>query len=71
MPEPPVLQRAKNLPRSLTLRAKEEHEAIRFARKRQRSEEFASIYSQRARIEGSISHRELEHSGCARLATGA
>ncbi len=52
---PSCTTRAKNLPRSLTLQPKEEHEAIQFARKRQRTEEFTSIYSQRAGIEGTIS----------------
>ena len=47
--------RAKNLPRTLTLQPKEEHEAIQFARKRQKTEDFASIYSQRAGIEGTVS----------------
>lgn len=46
---------AKYLPRTLTLQPKEEHEAIQVARKRQRTEEFASLYSQRAGIEGTIS----------------
>jgi transposase len=47
--------RAKDLPRTLTLQPKEEHEAIQFARKRQKTEEFAAIYSQRAGIEGTVS----------------
>jgi transposase len=47
--------RAKDLPRTLTLQPKEEHEAIQFARKRQKTEEFASLYSQRAGIEGTVS----------------
>lgn len=47
--------RAKNLPRTLTLRPREEHEAIQFARRRQKTEDFASIYSRRAGIEGTIS----------------
>lgn len=47
--------RAKNLPRTLTLQPKEEHEALQFARKRQKTEDFASIYSQRAGIEGTVS----------------
>lgn len=47
--------RAKDLPRTLTLQPKEEHEAIQFARKRQNTEEFASLYSQRAGIEGTVS----------------
>jgi transposase len=34
------------------LQPREEHEAIQFARKRQNTEEFASLYSQRAGIEG-------------------
>jgi transposase len=36
---------------------KEEHEAIQFARRRQKTEEFASLYSQRAGIEGTVSQR--------------
>jgi transposase len=47
--------RAKDLPRTLTLQPQEEHEAIQFARKRQKTEEFASLYSQRAGIEGTVS----------------
>ena len=47
--------RAKDLPRTLTLQPKEEHEAIQFARRRQKTEEFASLYSQRAGIEGTVS----------------
>lgn len=47
--------RAKNLPRTLTLQPKEEHEAIQFARKRQKTEEFASLYARRAGIEGTVS----------------
>lgn len=41
--------------RSLTLQPEEEHEAIQAARRRQRTEEFAEIYSQRAGIEGTVS----------------
>ena len=47
--------RAKDLPRTLTLQPREEHEAIQFARKRQNTEEFISLYSQRAGIEGTVS----------------
>ena len=47
--------RAKDLPRTLTLQPKEEHEAIQFARRRQKTEEFAALYSQRAGIEGTVS----------------
>jgi transposase len=47
--------KAENLPRTLTLQPKEEHKAIQFARRRQKTEEFASIYSQRAGIEGTFS----------------
>jgi len=47
--------RAKDLPRTLTLQPQEEHEAIQFARKRQKTEEFASLYSRRAGIEGTVS----------------
>jgi transposase len=53
-PSRPSCTRAKNLPRTLTLQPKEEHEAIQFARKRQKAEEFAEIYSQRSGIEGTI-----------------
>lgn len=41
--------------RSLTLQPQQEHEAIQAARRRQRTEEFAEIYSQRAGIEGTVS----------------
>jgi transposase len=54
-PSRPSCTRAKKLPRSLTLQPKEEHEAIQAARRRQETEEFASIYSKRAGIEGTIS----------------
>ncbi len=54
-PSRPMCTRAKNLPRALTLQPREEHEAIQFARKRQKTEEFASLYSDRAGIEGTIS----------------
>ncbi len=54
-PSRPSCTRAKNLPRSLTLQPKEEHEAIQAARKRQQTDEFASLYSQRAGIEGTVS----------------
>lgn len=54
-PSRPSCTRAKNLPRSLTLQPREEHEAIQFARKRQNSEEFASLYCDRAGIEGTFS----------------
>jgi transposase len=54
-PSRPLCTRAKNLPRVLTLQPQEEHEAIQFARKRQRTEDFASIYSHRAGIEGTFS----------------
>jgi transposase len=47
--------RAKNLPRTLTLQPREEHEAIQFARKRQKTEEFTSLYCRRAGIEGTVS----------------
>ena len=47
--------RAKDLPRTLTLQPKEEHEAIQFARRDQKTEEFAFLYSQRAGIEGTVS----------------
>jgi len=54
-PSRPLCTRAKNLPRALTLQPREEHEAIQFARRRQKTEEFASLYSQRAGIEGTVS----------------
>jgi transposase len=38
-----------------TLQPREEHEAIQFASKCQNTEEFASFYSQRAGIEGTVS----------------
>lgn len=41
--------------RSLTLQPQQEHEAIQSARKRQKTEEFAEVYSQRAGIEGTVS----------------
>jgi transposase len=47
--------RAKDLPRTLALRPREEHEAIQHAIKRQKTEEFASRYSDRAGIEGTVS----------------
>ena len=54
-PSRPSCTRSKNLPRSLTVQPKEEHEAIQLARRRQNTEEFTSIYSKRAGIEGTIS----------------
>jgi transposase len=54
-PSRPSCTRAKNLPRTLTLQPRDEHEAIQFARKRQRTEEFTEIYSQRSGIEGTFS----------------
>ena len=51
----PLCTRAKNLPRTLTLQPRDEHEAIQFARRRQRTEEFTQIYSNRAGIEGTFS----------------
>jgi transposase len=54
-PSRPSCTRARSLPRALTLQPKEEHEAIQSARKRQKSEEFASLYSDRAGIEGTFS----------------
>lgn len=47
--------RAKNQPRSLTLQPEKEHKAIQSARKRQRTEEFVEVYSQRAGVEGTVS----------------
>ncbi len=55
MPEPSVVHAGQEPTRSLTLQPKEEHEAIQAARRRQETEEFASIYSKRAGIEGTIS----------------
>jgi transposase len=50
--------RAKDLLRTLTLQPQEEHEAIQFARRRQKTEEFVSLYSRRAGgIEGTVSQR--------------
>lgn len=54
-PSRPLCTRAKSLPRALTLQPKVEHEAIQFARRRQKTEEFASLYSRRAGVEGTIS----------------
>ncbi len=54
-PSRPSCTCAKSLPRSFTLQPKEEHEAIQSARKRQQTEEFASLYSSRAGIEGTVS----------------
>jgi transposase len=54
-PSRPLCTRAKSLPRALTLQPKEEHEAIQIARRRQKTEEFASVYSRRAGVEGTIS----------------
>jgi transposase len=54
-PSRSLCTRAKNLPRTLTLQPREEHEAIQFARRRQRTEEFTEIYSQRSGIEGTFS----------------
>ncbi len=54
-PSRPLCTRAKSLPRALTLQPEEEHEAIQFARRRQKTEEFASVYCHRAGVEGTIS----------------
>jgi len=54
-PSRPLCTRAKNLPRSLTLQPREEHEAIQDARERQKTEEFAILYSNRAGIERTFS----------------
>jgi transposase len=82
-PSRPMYTRAKNLPRALTLQPREEHEAIQFARERQKSEEFASLYSDRAGIEGTFSqgvrafglrkarYRGLERTHLQELATAA
>jgi transposase len=47
--------RAKDLPRSLMLQPRAEHEAIQAARQRQRTEAFAAEYAARAGIEGTLS----------------
>jgi transposase len=47
--------RAKTLPRSLTLQAQADHEAIQAARQRQQTTAFAERYACRAGIEGTIS----------------
>jgi transposase len=47
--------RAKDLPRSLMLQERAEHEAIQAARQRQRTEEFAVEYAGRAGVEGTLS----------------
>jgi Transposase DDE domain len=52
---PKALGPPKDLPRTLTLQPKEEHEVIQFARRRQKTEEFASLYCRRAGIEGTVS----------------
>lgn len=70
-PSRPLCTRAKSLPRALTLQPRLEHEAIQTARERQKTEEFASLYSDRAGIEGTFWQGVLEPSGCARLVTGA
>jgi transposase len=54
-PSRPSCTRAKSLPRALTLQPREEHEAIQSARERQKTEEFACLYSDRAGIEGPFS----------------
>ena len=54
-PSRPSCTRAKNLPRSLTLHSRAEHETIQALRGRQRTEEFASLYVRRAGIEGTFS----------------
>lgn len=54
-PSRPSCTRSETHPRSLTLQPQQEHEAIQAARKRQRTEEFIEIYSQRAGIEGTVS----------------
>ncbi len=54
-PSRPSCTRAKNLPRTLTLQPRAEHEAIQFARRRQRTEEFASLYARPSGIEGTFS----------------
>jgi IS5 family transposase len=54
-PSRPSCTRGTSLPRALTLQPKEEHEAIQLARKRQKTEGFASLSSARAGIEGTFS----------------
>ncbi len=46
--------RAKNLPRSLMLQERAEHEAIQAARQRQQTDAFATEYARRAGVEGSL-----------------
>lgn len=47
--------RAKEIPRTLTLQVREEHEAIQRARQRQTTGEFTTAYARRAGIEGTMS----------------
>lgn len=47
--------RAKNLPRSLLLQERAEHEAIQAARQRRQTDAFASEYARRAGVEGTLS----------------
>ncbi len=51
----PQRTRARAPFRSLTLQLRDEHEAIRAARRRQASFEFAAAYARRAGVEGSLS----------------
>jgi transposase len=48
--------RSKTQARTLTLRPREEHEALLRLRQRQTTPEFRALYGQRAGIEGTISH---------------
>jgi transposase len=55
-PSRPLCTRAKDLPRTLTLQPKEEHEAIQFARKPKKDRRVClPRYSHRAGIEGTVS----------------
>jgi len=51
----PRSPRAKEIPRTLTLQVRDEHEALQRARRRQTTEEFAADYARRAGIEGTMS----------------
>jgi transposase len=51
----PRCTQAKAGPRTMTLRPREQHEALQAARKRQKTEAFKQRYAARAGIEGSLS----------------
>ena len=55
MPESVVVHASQASPTHLFLQPREEHEAIQFAKKRQKTEEFASLYCRRAGVEGTVS----------------